>query len=108
MRFWPWRRRERFDPEALAADLARAWGSKRPPEEVAADFKQLFLGSEQGKRVLYEIFAWGHLWRSSMAATTEATAFNEGERNIGLKIMAALRKDPKPLPVRQRQKRPKE
>lgn len=108
MTLWPFRRRDPFDPEALMADVTRAHGGNRKPDEIAGDFRQLLLGSEQGKRVLYQVFAWAHLWDTSMTADPHTTAFKEGERNIGLKIMAALREDPKPLPTRQRQKRPKE
>lgn len=107
---WPFRRRrDPFDPEALMADLTRAWGANRSPEIVAADFKHVFLGSEAGRRVLYQIFAWSHFWHPSFeAGSPDVTNFKEGERNIGLRIMAALRSDPKPLPQRQRQRAPKE
>lgn len=108
---WPFRRRLRdpFDPEALLADLARAWGGNRPPEAIAAEFKQVLLGSEAGRRVLYQILNWSHLWGTSfVAGEPDSTNFREGERNIGLRILAALRSDPKPLPQRQRQRQPKE
>jgi len=107
---WPFRRRrDPFDPEALMADLTRAWGGARNADAIAADFKHVFLGSEAGRRVLYEILAWSHQWRTSFTAgETDSTNFKEGERNIGLRIMAALHNDPKPLPQRQRQRAPKE
>ena len=105
MKLWPFgRRRDPFDPEALMAEVAQAWGATREPAQVAADFRQLLLGSEQGKRVLYQIFVWGHFWGPSMAADPQTTAFKEGERSVALKVMAALRNDPKPLPTRQRAK----
>lgn len=107
---WPFRRRRsRFDPEALMADLAQAWGANRKPDAIAADFKHVFLGSEAGKRVLYQILGWSHLWDPSfVAGESDTTAFKEGERNVALRILAALRSDPKPLPQRQRQRAPKE
>lgn len=63
-------------------------------------FTDVFLGSQAGRRVLHEILDWCGLYRPSVmgrpghAIDVHATMVREGERNIGLRLMAVLMQDP--------------
>jgi hypothetical protein len=53
------------------------------------DFRLTF-STPAGKRVLATIVKWGHVYHTSMNDNTNCVLFNEGERNLALKILAAL------------------
>jgi hypothetical protein len=68
------------------------------------DFKAVFLGSDQGKRVLYEILGWGRMFQSSPLIgkfDTNHTFFHEGERNLALRIFHVARVEPTERPAMQ-------
>jgi hypothetical protein len=59
-------------------------------EQLRIDYKATF-GSEHGKRVLWDILANCHVYRSSFVpGKTDTTIFREGERNAGLRIMSMM------------------
>jgi hypothetical protein len=61
------------------------------------DFRQLFMGTDQGKRVLRQILEWGHLLRPSVARVPidpYLTHMHEGERNIALKLLSTVHNEP--------------
>ena len=63
----------------------------RDGAETAAEFRALFLGSARGKRVLYEILSWAGMFRPSFVpGDAFATHYRDGERNIGLRLLAML------------------
>jgi len=102
---WPWRRRAQPpDPEAFMAEIARARGVDVSPEQRYADFRAVFLGTEQGKRVLYHILMWGHLWIPSYVRNDphapHTTIYFEGQRSLALRILAAIQNEPKQRPTR--------
>lgn len=102
MTFLDWfSRRGRPDPEALFADLARAHaGIGYSDADRYRDFRQVFLATDQGRRVLYEIFSWANLFRAVfIPGDPYATHYRDGERNIGLKILATLNAEPAPQPI---------
>lgn len=89
------------DIEAEFADLAAARASAYTDMDRYSEFRALFLGSDMGKRVLYEILGWGHVFHSSAAMgrfEPNRVMFNEGERNLALKIFATARVEPKAKP----------
>ena len=98
---WPWRHRVGTpDPEAFLAELAAVHpGKSYHPIDRYADFRSVFLGSEQGQRVLYELLSWGGMFRPRRSFDTNETFFNEGERNIALKIMTTMNAEPKARPT---------
>ena len=89
------------DPEALFARLAAAQGLDRYDEaDRYRDFQRVFLSDPAGRRVLYQIFAWAHLFRTSVVpGDSHQTHVLEGERSLGLKILAALNADPGAAPM---------
>lgn len=67
------------------------------------DFRLVFQGSEEGKRVFRELLAWGHMFRTSMTGAPVdplRLAFREGERNIALRLLNAISTEPKAKPDR--------
>ncbi len=85
------------DPDAFMAALARSRiGANYTAFDRYRDFSTVFLDSDAGKRVLYQIFEWTHLYRSSyVPGDADATHVREGERAAGLKIFATLNGEPK-------------
>ena len=80
------------DPETLFADLARSRdGVPYSNDDRKRDFRRLFLDTEAGKRVLYELFAWSHMFASTFVpGDAYATHWREGGRDIGLRILTVL------------------
>jgi hypothetical protein len=91
----------RPDPEALFADLARAQsGRSYSDAERYRDFRAVFLGNPIGRKVLYEILTWANMFRPAFVPGDPfATHYRDGERNVGLKILAVLNAEPLPAPA---------
>lgn len=55
------------------------------------DYQATF-GTETGRRVLWDLLARCHVFQSSYRPKSQAdeTIFREGERNVGLQIMAMM------------------
>ncbi len=91
--------------DELMADLASALTSGRTRVEQHADFRQVFLGTDAGKRVLYDILGWAHVWGTSVVkGDPYLTHVREGERALAIKILAVLHVQPKARPDKQRSK----
>ncbi len=96
------------DLDGLMADLAEAQTSGRNAIERHAEFRQVFLGSDMGKRVLYDILAAGHVWQSSVVRAVEKgidpylTHVREGERALAITILKWIHKQPTIAPDKQR------
>lgn len=90
------------------AQLGAAQSSERTAQDRYREFRQLFLGSDVGKRVLHDILAMGHVWRSSVSRDPYMTYANEGERRLALQIMATVHVEPKPKPQQGISKPPKQ
>lgn len=67
------------------------------------DMRKVFLGSDEGKRVLREILSWGRMFRAPILGKPidpYAMAVAFGERNIALKLLATLYNEPKEQLIR--------
>jgi hypothetical protein len=67
------------------------------PRDRYNDFRQVFLETEQGRRVLKQILTWGHLLTVSTIANPVdpwRMVFAEGERNMALRLFGAMLKEP--------------
>ena len=99
---WPWNKGNP-DPEAFLAELSAVYPGKRYRNiDRYRDFRRVFLDSEQGMRVLYEILSWGHIFRSTATIANfepYETMFHDGENNIALRIMSTLNAEPKERPT---------
>lgn len=76
------------------AELGSSLGGLRTDMDRYREFRLVFLSTEAGKRVLHDILAWGHIYRSSKRPDPHDTSFREGERNLALKIMTAIHVEP--------------
>lgn len=56
------------------------------------DYKRVF-NTDAGKRVISDLIDTHFVMRSTIAATPEMTAFNEGQRNVVLRILTLLNID---------------
>jgi hypothetical protein len=84
------------DPERLFADLSKSYsGESYDAASRYRDFREIFLSQPQGKKVLFEILTWSHMFQPVfLPGDPYATHYRDGERNIGLKIMAAINAEP--------------
>lgn len=68
------------------------------PADRYQDFRQLFLATDQGRRVLHEILSWGHMFHASVPAMgvidPYRVAVQEGERRIALKLFSTVHIEP--------------
>ena len=73
------------------------------------DFRQLFMGSEQGTRVLREILAWGHMFRPGFSAGGPIDPYrlsiHEGERNMALRLLGTINSEPVTKPAQVNRKK---
>ena len=72
------------------------------PNDRWHDFRKVFT-SDEGKRALREILSWCHLLKPSIISTpidSHLMAMREGERNIGLRLLATINNEPRPKPER--------
>jgi hypothetical protein len=60
------------------------------------DFRHVFLGSHEGQRVLYQIFALGDMYANPYKSgqPSDVTAFNCGRLDVVQKIWSVLNYDP--------------
>ena len=102
------RRLGKPDPEAFFAELASAHPGKRYTRlDKYRDFRRVFLDSEQGMRVLYEILSWGNVFSSTATIANfepYQTMFHDGENNIALRIMSTMNAEPKERPTSSKEK----
>ena len=73
------------------------------------DFRRVFLDSIEGKRVLHQILAWGHMARPSFGAGGAVDpyriAIHEGERHMALRILGTIAKEPTEQPKQTNQRK---
>lgn len=90
------------------ADLIDALASLPNPQSYTPkdrynDFRRVFMGTEEGKRALREILSWGGMFRPSVIGNPidpYRMAVREGERNMALKLLAAVYQEPPEKPVK--------
>jgi len=73
------------------------------PKDRYDDFRHVFMGSEQGKRVYRELLSWGKLFTPSVQGSPidpYRMAIMEGHRNFATKLLAAVNIDPPVRPTK--------
>ena len=97
------------ETDLLTALAALPGSAGYTPEERYRDFRRVFTGSEEGKRVLREILSWGHMLRPSAQGSPidpYLTHIREGEANIARRLLITVTVEPPQRPKRQtREKR---
>ena len=61
--------------------------------QLQEDYKKVFLGTPEGKRILADLLAFTGVFELSFDMSeydAHRTAFNEGRRSLGLKLLEAL------------------
>lgn len=101
---WPFRKIGNPDPDAFFAELQRSHPGKARYTKMDRyrDFRRVFMDSEQGRRVLYEILLWCHITRPSGPLAKYdpyETMFLDGERSIGINIMVTMNAEPSARPT---------
>lgn len=103
---WLWRRHRVGTPDidAFFAELQQAHPGKpyKKSMDRYRDFRRVFLDTEQGRRVLYEILLWSHITRPSGPLAKfdpYETMFLDGERSIGIQIMVTMNAEPQARPT---------
>ena len=77
------------------------------PKERYADFRQVFTGTEQGKKVYRELLSWGKLFRPAVHGSPVDPyhmAIAEGQRNFATQLMAAVNIEPPEQPTKARRR----
>lgn len=77
------------------------------PKDRYHDFRKVFMGTDEGKRVLREILSWGRLFQPSIVGKPVdpyAMAIREGERNMALRLMAVVYNEPPERPAKTQRK----
>ena len=94
---------EEVPEEDTAALLKTAMTLNAPPQNYTRqdkyrDFRAVFLGNEQGQRVLHEMLGWGHMFKPSfqMAGPIDPhrMSIHEGERNYALRLLSTVTQQP--------------
>lgn len=72
-----------FDDDNLKAERAAKQEllAQRDIEDI-----QFVMGSEQGRRVIWEVLKHGKVFAPCFAVDPQVTAFNEGQRNLALAL----------------------
>ncbi len=90
----------KFKPGPFLALLDELQDDPRPEGypvlDRFADFRKTFLETEHGKRVLFQILAWGRLFNSTMSRQPNLAFFREGERNVARRVLQATYIEPDP------------
>ena len=87
------------DPEAFLADLAKSHpGKSYSKMDRYRDFRRLFLDTDEGRRVLYEIFSFCGMFRSAAPAANfdpYQTMFFNGQQDIAFRLLATMNAEPR-------------
>ena len=63
---------------------------ERPKDDALDDAVRWLMAALNGRRVAWWLLEMGGVYRSSFTIDSHVTAFNEGRRDIGLRLMAKL------------------
>jgi len=92
------------DLDALLGELAAPVDTTRTPLDRYREFRAVFLGTDQGQRVLHDILRFCRMRSTSIEGAPidpYRTHVLEGQRNVGIWLTIVLYREPKELPSRQ-------
>ena len=107
---WPFRshRPGDSDPEAFLAELAASHpGKSYAKMDKHREFRRLFLDSEPGRRVLYEIMALCGMYKSAAPRAgfnPYQTMFFNGQQDIAFNLLAIMNVEPRERPTNTKEK----
>lgn len=82
-----------IDPIDLQDEDARtAAAQAAAAQEARWEIEDLIwlMGIKRGRRIVWRLLSHAGVYRSSFTPDASVTAFNEGQRNIGLRLLAQL------------------
>lgn len=82
--------RSLVDNSADAQQVKKARKAEKGQREQQIREMQQVLATPQGKRVLWRLLERCGVYKTSISTDPYATYYNEGERNIGLYVMAEI------------------
>lgn len=83
----------------LLSELATAHSRNRTPLDVYREFREVFLGTDVGRRVFYDILSWGRISAPcAVKADPYETYRREGARELALRLIAAVHVEPRERP----------
>lgn len=77
------------DEELIAEQLRKAAELREKQEEADMQF---IMSSKQGRRIVWAQLTLCHVFSSTFATEPHVTAFNEGNRNAGLRLFSLVMK----------------
>lgn len=103
---WPWKKAP--DHQRFLSELAGSHpGRNYKPMDRYSDFRRLFLETEQGRRVFYEIMSFCGMYKSAAPRANfdpYQTMFFNGQQDIGYRLLAAMNVEPKSQPTSTKEK----
>ena len=78
--------------ERDAANEERSQTNQRERQDEIGDFKWL-MGQKRGRRIVRRLLDFTGINRSSFSNSGSQTFFNEGQRNVGLKLLLMINSD---------------
>lgn len=69
--------------------MARRKVSVTPPTQAELDLAT-FTASPEGRRTIWQLLNYCGVFQVSLADTPELTAFNEGKRSVGLRLLSDM------------------
>jgi hypothetical protein len=99
--------------EIMLEGISSAYKGPNKDVDRYRDFKEVFLNSDAGNRVMLEIFTWGHMYDGSIKRGVAVDPYrvcqNEGHREMALQLKRAIMHQPpepkdKPKKTRKRLK----
>ena len=91
------------DIDDFLAEISGVQAERRDPRDRYREFREVFLTTDAGRRVLYDILKWCHRYGTPISRnpeTGEAHLYNNfinmGEHHIGHLILKAIHKQPRP------------
>lgn len=82
-----------FDPTDIQAqerDAAASAERNRKAAEVEVDDLKWLMSNKRGRRFVFRVLERAGVWRLSFNTNALSMAFNEGQRNEGLRLMANI------------------
>lgn len=96
------------DEADILSDLAALPSGNYLQKDRYRDFRKIFMGSDEGKRVLREIVSWGRLLNEPKLPhpiDPYRLAIREGEKNIVRRLIATIYTEPPELPSQSKRRK---